>query len=95
MTGRKLSAYAAAIVAIGGLGLVPAAAQAAPDISGTTIVNEDDGFPGVCTAPCFAVQKLAEVWFAGNPTAPIACGAKPWLPRITSASSSSPDASRT
>ena len=41
-------------------------AGAAPDIIWSYVFAEDDGFPNVCTAPCFNVEKATEVWFAEN-----------------------------
>ena len=50
-------------------------ASAQPDMTRTAMIHEDDGFMNVCVAPCFSVEKTASVWLAGNPTAPVACGA--------------------
>ena len=49
---------------------VPGLASAGTDASATVIVNEDQGFPGVCDAPCFSVMKVADVFFDGNLDAP-------------------------
>ncbi len=50
-------------------------ASAQPDISDSFDLQEDDGFTGVCDAPCFVVRKSVDVFLAGNNTGPIACAA--------------------
>jgi uncharacterized repeat protein (TIGR01451 family) len=63
-----------ALAALLGLA-IPLGASGAPDVSATTTINEDTGFPGVCDAPCFSLEVTADVYFAGNATAPAVCGA--------------------
>jgi hypothetical protein len=67
-----LGLAAAALLVMGG---VPGA-WAGADISQTVQVAEDDGFPGLCVAPCFVVEKTVEVWFPTNtdPNKPTFCG---------------------
>ena len=66
-----LGSATAALLVLGGVG--PAAAQ--PDVSGASVISEDDGFPNVCTAPCYNVDKTVDVYFDGNPSAPGVCPA--------------------
>jgi hypothetical protein len=70
MTGRRPLSLAI-LVSL----LVAATAWADPDISGTRIISEPNGFPGVCDAPCYQVEKAYEVYLDGNPTAPGVCAA--------------------
>lgn len=73
-------------------------ASAAPDVSGSTDIAEPNGFPGLCTAPCFTARKNFEVFLSGNPDAPGVCaagentyvykvehlgGSGPFIPRLT------------
>ncbi len=75
------------------------ATWAAPDVAGTTVVNEDNGFPPTCNQPCFSIEKSFEVYLDGNPTAPGVCpagnntyvytfthigGSGPFVPDVTS-----------
>ena len=46
------------------------AAQAGPDESGTAIIDEPNGIPGICDQPCYSVTKEYEVWLEGNPDSP-------------------------
>ena len=69
---RRGFAVAAALV-IGVGSVSPAAAQ--PDQSVTSVISEDDGFPGVCASPCFEVEKTAEVFLSGNASGPGVCAA--------------------
>ena len=66
----SLGLFALLVLAIGAAG--PALAQ--PDFTETVVLSEDDGFPGICAQPCFEVEKTAEVYFSGNPSAPPVCG---------------------
>jgi len=42
-----------------------------PDEQGTTVFDEDLGFPGVCGQPCFSVEESYEVWSPDNPGNPL------------------------
>ncbi|MEE2665080.1 MAG: hypothetical protein VX681_13265 [Myxococcota bacterium] len=50
-------------------------ANAQADYSGSAIINEPNGFPGVCTQPCFSIEKSFEVYLDGNPSGPGVCAA--------------------
>ncbi len=50
-------------------GVAPVA-QAAPDQSGSSIIDEPNGAPPFCTQPCYSVEKAFEVYLSGNPTVP-------------------------
>jgi hypothetical protein len=50
-------------------------ASAQPDVAGSVIIDEPDGFPGICNAPCYRVENQFEVFLDGNPTAPGVCPA--------------------
>jgi hypothetical protein len=41
----------------------------------TTVIHEDDGFPGVCAAPCLSFQATIDFWCAGSLAAPGYCSA--------------------
>ncbi len=71
---RGLRSMPCWLVAALGLSLAPVA-HAAPDLSLVSIVHEDDGLSGVCDAPCFSLEKRADVFLDGNPTAPGVCPA--------------------
>ncbi len=58
-----------ATLVVGAAGL----ATAQPDVSGVAIIEEDDGFTGVCEAPCYVVEKQADFYLSGNPSSPVAC----------------------
>jgi len=47
------------------LGMAPLAG-AAPDQSGSVVIAEPNGFPGVCDQPCYTVTKSFEVWLSSN-----------------------------
>ena len=51
--------------------LAAGAANAGPDDSGSAIIHEDAGFPGLCTAPCYSVEKSFEFWLHDNPNNPL------------------------
>ncbi len=72
---RRSRGFVGLLAALALLAAAPLTAWAAPDLTFVSVVNEDDGFPGVCAAPCFSVQKTADVFFAVNPTGPGVCGA--------------------
>jgi hypothetical protein len=57
------------------LGLGASTATAQPDQTGSVVINEDTGFPGVCNAPCFSLQKDFELYLDGNPSGPGVCAA--------------------
>ena len=64
----------AAVLLVLGIGLLAAPpATAQPDLSGSVTIDEPNGFPGICDAPCFSARKDFEVYLAGNPSAPQAC----------------------
>lgn len=50
-----------------------AGASAQPDLSGSVIISEPNGSPGLCTSPCYAAEKSFEVFLAGNSTSPGVC----------------------
>lgn len=54
---------------------LPLGAAAQPDASGSTDFNEPNGFPPICDAPCYTVQKSFEVYLDGNAGAPGVCAA--------------------
>jgi hypothetical protein len=60
--------FAAALCLVSVGGARQASAAADEILVGT--ISEDDGFPGVCAAPCFEVDKVNEVWYPGNPDRP-------------------------
>ena len=70
---RLIIGLAAALFVVAGAG--QAMAQPDPDVMQTATVSEDDGFPGICDAPCFSVEKTVEVYLDGNPSAPGVCPA--------------------
>ena len=47
----------------------------ADDFTEVAIFHEDDGFPGVCDAPCFSVEKVLNFYDAGSPNDPGYCAA--------------------
>jgi len=49
--------------------------NAQADHSGSAIIDEPNGFPGVCAQPCFSIEKSFEVYLDGNPSAPGVCAA--------------------
>jgi hypothetical protein len=51
------------------------APRARADFTDTTVVYEEDGFPGVCSAPCFSVEVRVDFYDAGSPAPPGYCGA--------------------
>ncbi len=61
-----LSALGAALL----LALGTSVAWSQADVSGSVIIVEPNGFPGVCSQPCFTSEKTFEVYLAGNPTTP-------------------------
>ncbi len=71
-----------ALFAVVGLALgvavagAPAHAQEDPnaDSSGTVVISEDTGFPGVCDQPCYEVEKIFNVYLSGNPDTPAGAG---------------------
>ncbi len=46
-------------------------AQAGPDGSGSAVIDEPNGVPGLCDAPCYSVLKSYEFWLQDNPDNPI------------------------
>ena len=54
-----------------GLCCLPTALWADPITSGTTPISEDDGFPGVCTVPCFTGSLSYTVWAPDDPDNPV------------------------
>ncbi|MFT5441678.1 MAG: hypothetical protein ACI8W3_000719, partial [Myxococcota bacterium] len=52
------------------LAMAAGVAHAGPDGSGNSVIEEDTGFPGVCTAPCYSVGKFYEFWLNSNPDNP-------------------------
>ena len=60
------SLAAAAILSL--CGALPALAS--PDLTRTEIINESVGFPGVCAAPCYSVEKVSDFYLPGNGSAP-------------------------
>ena len=46
-------------------------ALAGPDQSGTSFLEEPNGFPGVCDQPCYIVEKSFEYWLPDNPDNPL------------------------
>ncbi len=66
---------AAAVVLSFGGGSPALAQPHFPDLTRVEIINEGVGFPGVCAAPCYSVEKVSDVYLAGNGTFPGApCG---------------------
>jgi hypothetical protein len=61
-------AFAAALCLVS-VGSARQASAAADEIL-TGTISEDDGLPGTCTAPCFEIEKVNEVWYPGNPDRP-------------------------
>ena len=57
------------------VGAGQAMAQSGDLASATVIISEANGFPGVCAAPCFEVEKQADVYSPGAPGNPGVCGA--------------------
>lgn len=69
-----------------------------PDYAANSDLVEENGFPGVCDAPCFTAAVEVEVWLPGNPDNPLpladhntfiyrlthANGSGPFVPAITS-----------
>ena len=55
--------------------MAASAAWAAPDLSGTVIIDEPNGSAGLCNAPCYRIEKSFEVFLDGNPTGPGVCAA--------------------
>jgi hypothetical protein len=47
----------------------------AVDFTEVAIFHEDDGFPGVCAAPCFSVEKVLNFYDAGSTNDPGYCAA--------------------
>ncbi len=50
------------------LSLCASLASAAPDVAGSTIIDEPNGSVGLCDAPCHRIEKSFEVFLDGNPT---------------------------
>ncbi len=46
-------------------------ALAAPNDSGSVVIEEPNGFPGVCAQPCYTVTKGFELWLPDNPDNPL------------------------
>ncbi len=46
-------------------------AQAGPDETGSAVIDEPTGVPGLCDAPCYSVQKDFEFWLHDNPDNPL------------------------
>jgi hypothetical protein len=51
--------------------VVASPAFAGPDQSGTVLIDEPTGFPGVCDQPCYTVEKSFEYWLPDNPDNPL------------------------
>ena len=51
--------------------VLAAPAQAGPDLQGKVVIEEPNGFPGVCDQPCYRVSKSFEYWLPGNPDNPL------------------------
>ncbi|MEE2674093.1 MAG: hypothetical protein VX466_09870 [Myxococcota bacterium] len=70
---------------------VPAPASAGPDESGTSILEEPNGFPGVCDQPCYIVEKSFEYWLPSNPDNPLPlAGNNTYIYRISHVGGSGP-----
>jgi hypothetical protein len=65
-----LVGLAAALLLVAG-----GAPRASADFTDVTVFAEDDGFPGLCTAPCFNVEKFFQFFDAGSPNDPGYCAA--------------------
>lgn len=52
-------------------GAAPAAHAQVPDVQGSAIIVEQNGFGGICGQPCYRVQKDYEVWLETNPGNPL------------------------
>jgi hypothetical protein len=81
------------VVAVVGLAIVsfPLSASAGPDQSGTSIVEEPNGFPGVCDQPCYRVEKSFEYWLPSNPDNPLPlAGNNTYIYKISHIGGSSP-----
>ena len=48
-----------------------APASAGPDLAGTVLIEEPNGFAGVCDQPCYRVSKSYEYWLPTNPDNPL------------------------
>ena len=69
-----------------------------PDYASSSELIEENGFPGVCEAPCFVAAIEVEVWLPGNPGNPLplsdhntyvyklthSSGSGPFVPALTS-----------
>lgn len=75
-----LRALAAVLLLISTPGVV----VAAPIASGSTLIAEDNGFPGVCSAPCFNATLDFEVWAPDDPDNPLpSVGSNTYLYKLT------------
>lgn len=75
MTLRRTLALGCALAAAMAVSLGGAReASAQADLSVTATISSGE-FPGVCTAPCYEVEKTVDVYNPGNGSAPAVCGA--------------------
>lgn len=51
--------------------MVTGIANAGPDETGSSVIAESTGFPGLCDAPCYSVEKSFEFWLHDNPDNPM------------------------
>jgi hypothetical protein len=62
-----------------------------PDYASSSELIEENGFPGVCEAPCFVAAIEVEVWLPGNPGNPLPLsGHNTYIYKLTHSSGSGP-----
>ena len=66
------------------LGVPSSPAFAGPDQSGTSFLEEPNGFPGVCDQPCYIVEKSFEYWLPDNPDNPLPPELQFWWSEVNS-----------
>jgi len=65
---RLLNLLSSALIAFA---MAAGVAYAGPDETGSVIIDEPNGVPGLCDAPCYSVQKEFEFWLDTNPDNPL------------------------
>ena len=66
---RRITAFLTSLAIVGALAATQPAI-AGPDFSSSSDLIEPNGFPGVCTQPCYIAGVQTEVWLPTNPDNP-------------------------
>jgi len=78
------------MLSVAALGLA-VEASAGPDFSGSSDLIELNGFPGICTQPCYIAGIETEVWLPTNPDNPLpAAGTNTYIYKVNHTGGSGP-----